>query len=118
MDEYHAIDYGAVRAAIPLSRVLDLLGFEPTEVRGVKLRCGCLLADCGSSSPRHFSADMSLNGWYCFGCHRGGNQLDLWRALQGQSLYRSTEQLCLAANIPIPRLAPCSPLSPPRSATS
>jgi len=82
---YEPIDYVAVRAAIPLSRVLGLLGFEPAEVRGVQVRGRCLLGDC-ESSPRSFSANLELNGWYCFGCHRGGNQLSLWRILKGQTL--------------------------------
>jgi len=112
-NNYAAIDYAAVRELIPLGRVLELLNFEPTRVRGVQLRGGCLLSNCESSD---FSANVERNIWYCFGCRRGGNQLDLWRGVQGGSLYDSTEHLCQVAHVAVPRIGPPIP-SAPRPAT-
>jgi hypothetical protein len=116
--EEFAIDYDAVRAAVPLARVLELLGFQPTTVRGSQLRGRCLLADCSSTSPRCFTANLELNAWYCHACQRGGNQLKLWQLHQQRRLYGSTLALCRAANIPVPRRTrPCRH-TPPRSATA
>lgn len=112
-----AIDYAAVRAAVPLARVLELLGFEPTVVRGRQLRGRCILGDCGSASARSFTANLELNAWYCHACKRGGNQLKLWQLLQQRGLYASTRSLCRAANIPIPRRTSARQPAPPHSAT-
>ena len=72
--DYRAIDYRAVRRAIPLSRVLDLLEFHPTRYRGSNLCGRCVL--CSSASPDSsakqtrpcFAADLSRDIWYCLGC--------------------------------------------------
>lgn len=113
-----AIDYAAARAAIPLARVLELLAFEPTAVRGSQLRGRCLLPDCGSASKRCFTANLELNAWYCHACKRGGNQLQLWQLLQQRRLYPSTLSLCRAANIAVPRRRISTPRNrPPHSAT-
>ena len=102
---YVPIDYAAVRSLIPLSLVLELLGFEPTSVRGVQHRGQCLLPDCG---VERFSANVSLDIWNCFACGRGGNQLDLWARLNAGSFYDSTKRLCALAGIPVPCLPPSS----------
>jgi len=82
--DYRAIDYRAVRLAIPLSRVLERLEFHPTRSRGSNLRGHCVLCSSTKSESRAsqtqpcFAADLSRDIWYCFGCHRGGDQLTLW----------------------------------------
>lgn len=98
---YEPIDYAAVRASIPLSFVLERLGFEPKSVCGSQHRGGCVLPDCDGEA---FSANVSKNLWNCFNCGRGGNQLDLWAEVQPGTFYASTERLCVLAGIPVPRL--------------
>jgi len=106
--DYRAIDYRAVRRAIPLSRVLDLLEFHPTRNRGSNLRGHCVL--CSSASPDSsakqtrpsFAADLSQDIWHCFGCHQGGDQLTLWSLATHQQLYAATKFLCQSTGLPIP----------------
>jgi hypothetical protein len=107
---YRAIDYRAVRRAIPLSRVLDLLDFHPTRNRGSNLRGRCVL--CSSAKPDRrasqtqtcFAADLSRDIWYCFGCRQGGDQLTLWSLANRKPLYAATKLLCQSTDLPIPWL--------------
>lgn len=94
------IDFAAVRAAVPLLDVLQLLKFQPVQQRGDRLRGPCPLG-C-ESSPRDFAAYLDTNSYYCFSCHRGGNQLDLWAAVQRLCLYDAADDLCRRLNIEIP----------------
>lgn len=118
-----AINYRAVRRAIPLSRVLQLLEFHPTRNRGSTLRGRCVL--CGNtkpeSSPRQtqacFAADLSRDIWYCFGCRRGGDQLTLWSLANHKPLYAATKLLCQTTDLPIPWIESAKPLSNPSSAS-
>jgi len=108
--DYRAIDYRAVRRAISLSRVLDLLEFHPTRSRGSNRRGHCLL--CRSAKPESsasqtqpcFAADLSRDIWHCFGCRHGGDQLTLWSLATHQPLYAATKFLCQSTGLPIPWL--------------
>ena len=108
--DYRAIDYRAVRRAIPLSRVLELLEFPPTRRRGSNLRGHCVLcsrakpAIRASQTQQCFAANLSRDVWYCFGCHRGGDQLTLWSLATHKPLYPATKLLCQSTGLPIPRL--------------
>ncbi len=112
--DYRAIDYRAVRRAIPLSRVLNLLAFHPTRNRGSNLRGRCVL--CSRASPDRgasrdssakqtrpcFAADLSRDIWHCFECHQGGDQLTLWSLATHQPLYAATKFLCQSTGLPLP----------------
>ena len=121
--DHRAIDYRAVRRAIPLSRVLELLEFHPTRSRGGNLRGRCVL--CSSAKPESsasqtqpcFAADLSRDIWYCFGCHRGGDQLTLWSLASQKPLYAATKLLCQSTGLPIPWIESSKPLSNPSSAS-
>jgi len=114
--DYRAIDYRAVRRLIPLSRVLDLLDFQPQRCRGDNLRGMCVLCSraCAakqSQSRSSFAANLRRDVWFCFACHQGGDQLKLWSLSVQQPLYAATTRLCDSTGTPIPWLT--SPQPPP-----
>ena len=119
--EYRAIDYRAVRRAIPLSRVLELLEFHPTRRRGSNLRGHCVL--CSRAKPESskrqtqpcFAADLSRDIWYCFGCRRGGDQLTLWSLASHKPLYPATKLLCQSTGLLISWIESAKPHSNPSS---
>jgi len=121
--DYRAIDYRAARRAIPLSRVLELLEFHPTQSRCSHRRGHCVL--CSSANPESstnktqtcFAANLSQDVWYCFGCHRGGDQLTLWSLASHKPLYLATKLLCQTTDLPIPWIESAKPLSNPSSAS-
>ena len=121
--EYRAIDYRAVRRAIPLSRVLELLDFRPTGTRKQNLRGHCVL--CSRAKPESrasqtqtcFAADLSRDIWYCFGCRRGGDQLTLWSLATHKPLYAATKLLCQTTGLPIPWIKSAKPIPNPSSAS-
>jgi DNA primase len=111
-----SIDYRAVRAAVPLRRVLELLQFTPVRRRGDELRGPCPIH--GSHSPRSlsFAANVRKQAYCCFVCGAGGNQLDLWAAVSHLPLYAATCDLCQRLGIEIPQL-PQPMTSTPRRRT-
>ena len=113
---YRPIDYAAVRQLVPISRILEWLQYEPTLRRECWTRGACLLVDCGSSDLS-LRIDLDRSLWNCFACHRGGDQLELWRLIRGRSLYPSTLELCRLAGHPVPYREPI-PQKPPRPATT
>jgi DNA primase len=94
------IDFAAVRASVSLMDVLQLLGFCPVQQRGDRLRGACPFG-C-KSTPRDFAAYLDTNSYHCFSCHRSGNQLELWAAVQRLCLYEAAEDLCHQLNIQVP----------------
>ena len=121
--DYRPIDYHAVRRSIPLARVLELLDFRPTGNQGRNLRGRCVLCSSAktenrtSQTRRCFAADLSRDIWYCFGCHRGGDQLTLWSLANHKPLYAATRLLCQSTGLPIPWIESAKPLSNPSPAS-
>jgi len=99
-----SLDYRAVRDAVPLRRVLELLQFTPVRRRGDELRGPCPIH--GSHSPRScsFSANVQKQAFRCFVCGAGGNQLDLWARVNHLPLYAATCDLCQRLGIELPLL--------------
>ena len=113
------IDYAALRAQIPMSRVLELLGFRPTRACGSQLRGSCPLPNCPPVWPPRFSVNLQRHAYQCFACGSAGNQLDLWAAAQQLSLPAAAIDLCRVTQTPVPRRPAASPARlSPRSATS
>ena len=90
------LDYAAIRAQIPIRRVLELLDWEPTRCRGDQWRgpCPLLLCSHGTNRKPSFSVHVSRHLFQCFTCGQSGNQLDLWAAAINQPLYPATRDLC------------------------
>jgi putative transposase len=101
-----AIDFVAVRAAITMSAVLDLLGCRLRG--GAQQRGPCPLHGSTSGTSRCFSANLQQHTFHCFKCGPSGNALDLWAQATRQTPYDAALDLCRRLNIVVPSL-PSSP---------
>jgi transposase InsO family protein len=104
-----AIDFAAVRAAITMAAVLELLGFQARSRRGAQQRGPCPLHGSTSGTSRCFSANLDKQAFHCFKCGRSGNALDLWAQAHNQTLYDAALDLCQRLAIPVPILPSSSP---------
>jgi putative transposase len=100
-----AINFAAVRAAITIAAVLQLLGTS-LHGRGAQQRGPCPLHGSTSGTSRCFSAHLDKNAFHCFKCGRCGNALDLWTAATSQTPYDAATDLCTRLGIPLPILVP------------
>jgi len=98
------IDFRAVRSEVGMDAVLRLLRFVPSRRRGEQLRGPCPVHGSHRPESRSFSVNLAKNAWRCFHCGLAGNQLDLWAAATGRTLYQATIDLCKKLDRPIPRL--------------
>jgi transposase InsO family protein len=98
-----AIDFAAVRAAITIATVLQLLGCQ-RHGTGAQHRGPCPLHGSTSGTSRCFSANLDKNAFRCFKCGRQGNALDLWAAAQQLSPYDAALDLCQRLGLPLPTL--------------
>ena len=101
-----AIDFVAVRAAISMATVLQLLGFYANTTRGHQQRGPCPLHGSTSGTSRCFSVNLEQHTFHCFKCGRCGNALDLWAQANQQSPYDAALDLCNRLGIPLPTLPP------------
>ena len=99
-----AIDFVAVRAAITIATVLQLLGCQ-LKTRGAQHRGPCPLHGSTSGTSRCFSAHLDDHIFHCFKCGHSGNALDLWAQANNLSTYDAAIDLCQQLNIPLPTLA-------------
>jgi DNA primase len=96
------IPFARVRAGIPLTDVLNLIGFVPCEGSGEQLRGPCPIHRSSTPTSRSFSANVKLHVYKCFKCGSQGNQLDLYAAVTGQSLFEAAIALCERLHHEIP----------------
>lgn len=99
-----SIDFAAVRHAVRMAHVLELLRFEPTERRGDQVRGPCPIHISTRPQSRSFSANLAKNTFRCFVCGAAGNQLDLWCQATRVSLFDATVDLCNRAGLSVPTL--------------
>jgi putative transposase len=103
-----SLDFAAIRVAVSLAAVLQLLGFQARSTHGAQQRGPCPLHGSTSGTSRCFSANLKDNNFHCFKCGRSGNALDLWAHATSQSIYDAAIDLCERLNIPLPVLATLS----------
>jgi DNA primase len=106
------IDYRALRGALRLGQVLDLLGFVPTSRAGAQVRGPCPVHGSRTPRSRSFAAHLERHCWQCFRCAAHGNALDLWAAATKRPLYEAAVDLAGRLNLPMPRLLARSPPIP------
>jgi transposase InsO family protein len=109
-----AIDFAAVRAALTIAAVLQLLGYQPRRSQGAQQRGPCPLHGSSSRTSRCFSVNTAQHTFHCFKCGKSGNALDLWAAATKQTPYDAALDLCNRLNIPVPTLPPPPPRNPHR----
>jgi transposase InsO family protein len=103
-----AIDFAAVRAAITIAAVLQLLDWKPISTRGAQQRGPCPLHGSTSGTSRCFSANRDANIFHCFKCGNSGNALDLWAKAKQLPVYDAAIDLRERLHIPLPILPPPS----------
>jgi DNA primase len=96
------IDYATVRQSVPMSQVLEFLAFEPVRRSGNQLRGPCPVHRSSSPQSRSFSANLAANAFRCFTSGASGNQLDLWRQVQGLTFLDAAVDLCQRVHLPVP----------------
>ena len=97
------IDFERIRQQVPLSSVLDLIGFTPLTKRGPQWRGKCPIHKSESRHSRSFSAHVEKNCWHCFGCGKSGNALDLYMLVSDQPIYEAALELCERLVVAPPR---------------
>jgi putative transposase len=106
-----AIDFAAVRAAVTMAAVLELLGFQAASTRGAQQRGPCPLHGSTRGTSRCFSANLDEHTFHCFKCGTSGHALDLWAKATRQWIYDAATDLCQRLGIPLPTL----PVTTPRN---
>jgi putative transposase len=100
------IDFAAIRAAVTLAAVLELLGFQAQRSHGRQQRGPCPLHGSGTGTANCFSANLEQHTFHCFKCGRSGNALDLWAQATRQPIYEAAVDLCQRLAIPLPTSPP------------
>jgi DNA primase len=96
------VHYSAVQSRVPMARVLELLGFVAHGARGNQLRGPCPVHHSQSSRSRSFSVHPERDVCRCFKCGFVGNQIQLWAASKGMTVYEAAVDLCRQADVEVP----------------
>jgi transposase InsO family protein len=113
-----AIDFTAVRAAVTMAAVLDLVGFQARTSYGTQQRGPCPLHGSTTGTSRCFSANLAQHTFHCFKCGRSGNALELWAQATRQSIYDAAVDLCRRLGMAVAPLPPPLPRSRNREEAS
>ena len=104
-----AIDFAAIRAAVSIAAVLQLLG-AAGQTRGSQHRGPCPLHGAARGTARCFSASLDRNIFHCFKCGAAGDAIDLWARATQRSPYDAAIDLCERLGIPLPTRSPTEPV--------
>jgi DNA primase len=96
------ICFRQVRTLVSLADVLELLDFVPVSSWGHQVRGPCPIHRSASSRSRSFSANLRSNAFQCFKCGAAGNQLDLYAAVRGMTVFDAALALCASLHREIP----------------
>ena len=96
------VDFNRLRSEITMSEVLDQLGFQATSRTGNQLKGPCPVHGSSSEGSRTFSVNLETGRYYCHKCKSHGNQLELWAAVNKQTIYEASVDLCRAVNREVP----------------
>jgi hypothetical protein len=108
-----AIDFVAIKAAVNLAAVLQLLGCTTGQTHGTQYRGPCPLHSSNRGTARCFSASLDQNLFHCFKCGNAADAIDLWAKATQQTPYDAAVDLCQRLGIKLPLLCPnSSPTQP------
>ncbi|MGH7928686.1 MAG: CHC2 zinc finger domain-containing protein [Candidatus Binatia bacterium] len=96
------VDFQMLRSEIPISAVLDQLGFQPTSRWGAQLHGPCPIHRSTSPRSRSFSVNLDTARYFCHKCKSHGNQLELWAAVHDLTIYEAAIDLCRAIGKNVP----------------
>ncbi len=96
------VHYETVQSRVSMAKVLELLGFVASVVRGDQLRGPCPVHQSQSLRSRSFSVDLARNVCHCFKCDFAGNQIQLWAALNKMTVCEAAVDLCQQAGVEVP----------------
>jgi DNA primase len=96
------IRFAEVRAMVGMADVLELLDFVAVQRWQDQVRGPCPVHRPTSRRSRSFSANLKRNAYQCFSCGSSGNQLDLYAAVTGLSLFDAAVALCERLHLDVP----------------
>lgn len=96
------VDYSEVQSRVPIASVLELAGFVGRSVPGDQVRGPCPVHCSRSPRSRSFSVHLGRDVCQCFQCGFAGNQIQLWAAVQGITVYEAAIDLCRQAGVEVP----------------
>jgi DNA primase len=96
------ISFRQVRTQVSMAAVLELLEFVPVSSCGHQVRGPCPIHRSASKRSRSFSANLRNNAFHCFKCGASGNQLDLYGAVRGLTVFDAAIALCERMHQDIP----------------
>ena len=96
------VHYSEVQSRVPMAKVLECLGFVTHGVTGDQLHGPCPVHRSQSPRSRSFSVHLTRGVCCCFKCGFVGNQIQLWAALKGMTVYAAAVDLCQRAGVEVP----------------
>jgi hypothetical protein len=103
------LDYSRLRESVSISDVLWQIGWQPVSVRGQQLRGPCPIHKSSRKTSQTFSVHSGKNAFRCFKADcagaSGGNAIDLFALVTGESIYRASVELCRKIGIEPPLLS-------------
>ena len=83
------LDFQMLRDQITMAEVLEQLDFQPTSRSGNQLHGPCPIHRSTSPASRSFSVNLETARYCCHKCKSQGNQLELWAAVNEQTIYQA-----------------------------
>lgn len=99
------LDFAQIRREVGMRQVLQLIDWKPVSSHGDQLRGPCPIHRSVNPASRSFSVNTTKAVFHCFTCGATGNQLDLYAAVAGLSLYDAATELCVRAGVEPPAIA-------------
>lgn len=91
----HHLDLEAIKARLPVARVLELNGLP---IRGNRAHCP-IVGICSGKTGESLAIFADGRAWTCHRCHEGGSVFDLLRHLEGGTLRQAMHRAAQLAAV-------------------